>query len=262
MKFNCDFTITMRPGKELIKRLDRIAALSQDPTPLGHAVRRAAAVSLLREYRKRFTAAVPQLVQPEKQTKRRPVRELSKALRERIDGAQEAVAQAMLDGSRADVRKAQDRLAKAVEATNTRLQNPPENPLSTGEFRPRMWEVIRLLTSVNEMGLSVSKHGVAVGIGPLRALNAIQTPSATELLTGSPTQSQRTSLWRQLEFGTGVYAQPVSKGWRYGRKGLLIRGARGANALRLPESGVGVMNKGDALLFEQALQVELRKLLS
>jgi len=139
--------------------------------------------------------------------------------------------------------------------------------LSTGQFQARMGAVLNLLALPEYFQVGTDAAGnPVIGIGNLDDLNAIVTPSYGDPNTGGT--SKHKILWRQLEFGTGIYAKPSPRlgptrfktrrgTWWFGpsdvRKrrfvGLHLRGSRPGNVLT---TAAGLPYDSDALLFRQA----------
>lgn len=83
--------------------------------------------------------------------------------------------------------------------------------------------ILRLKTQTVLNALMALRVGTVMGndiyLGDMTRLDAIQTPSATQGLTGKPTSSKLTVLWRHLEFGTGTMRKrtgnvPITGGMR------------------------------------------------
>lgn len=132
-------------------------------------------------------------------------------------------------------------LAVAREQFRRQLQppHPAKNRLPHGQFRTLAFKVLEMIADLSHAKTVIIPGGVKVGMGNLAELNAIRTPSATDELTGIATTSYRATLWKHLEFGTGVFATDKSLqlprhrlpngGWWYGRakgQALELRGSR------------------------------------
>lgn len=133
----------------------------------------------------------------------------------------------------------------------------------------RMQQVMDILSDPKLMDVSYTYrdgkvNSITVSLGPIAALDKIQVPSATPLITGHPTESKMTSMWRQMEFGTGVFAFPTGRfegqyktsagSWWFGpRKGFGIHfaGTQPGNILR---DQTGVLYSSDAMRFKQELE--------
>lgn len=112
-----------------------------------------------------------------------------------------------------------------------------------GLFRQRAMMVLELMTAATSISaVSVSDQGTTIGAGNMNAVESVITPSATQSLMGVQSRSTRRVLWRQLEFGTGVYAKkqpgvstassPYTRGdkWLYGYKDKRTDSDRGVYA--------------------------------
>ena len=137
--------------------------------------------------------------------------------------------------------------AAMVHGLNLHKPSGPGS-LSTGLFTPRMNQVLEELEKVTV--LERTMHQMTLGIGDLAVLESknMETPSFTEHGLNGPgheTDSSFRILWRQLEFGTGIYAKPSPRpgpttwkestgSWWYGQlrgNGLHLRGSRPGNIL-------------------------------
>lgn len=148
--------------------------------------------------------------------------------------------------------------------------SPTTGELSTGLFTPRMREVLAGLVTVSDP--QATPDGFVLGIGPLQQLNSVRTPSHGEITKGKPTRSRYTVLWRQLEFGTGVFAKPQPRAvatrtkepdgsWWYGAQagqGLHLLGTRPGNFLR---QASGLPYTQDAQNFATMFQFFMRQAL-
>lgn len=115
-------------------------------------------------------------------------------------------------------------------------RKPEERRLpKRGNFRTLALEILQKIADTNAVTITSEGGTIRAGIGSRAALDEILTPSSTPLLADHPTGSDRQIMWRQLEFGTGIYADPKEGGvWWYGKergKGLMLRGTRGIHAL-------------------------------
>lgn len=138
----------------------------------------------------------------------------------------------------------------------------------------RMRKVIATLTDRSLMKVEYSwrngvVNGITVRVGNIAALDKIKTPSATEELSGHRSKSAYNILWRQMEFGTGVFAFPnvrsggryrTSAGtWWYGPKkgfGIHFAGNRPGQILR---QRTGELYTADMMKFETKLRTIFSK---
>jgi hypothetical protein len=135
--------------------------------------------------------------------------------------------------------KALDRqLRRAQQSVAQHLERRGLRALSTGQYRARLFEVFAAITNPDNLSFWWEEDTLRYGIGPLRVLNNIYTPSANPNKPRYP----KALLWKQAEFGAGVYStDPAARKrpWRFGPKsrggGFTVRGIHGAgtlNALR------------------------------
>lgn len=253
--------------EELDAAIARLDAVANNPQFLGHLLRQVVAETILKAWQERMLAKFGEIINTERETgAKRPVSgpALDQA-KDAFAAAADALTQAQRDG------KGTKRLEKALEKAADKLQQASgrarPSELSTGEFRKRALQIVRLLGEVSTP--MPTKNGLAVGLGHLPTLNAINTPSATMKLTGHETESDFNTLWRHLEFGTGMYAsnktwnagsphRASNGGWWYGPRpgfGMWLKGSKGAHAIFDPASGVPYAQ--DALRFEQQLLAAL-----
>lgn len=129
-----------------------------------------------------------------------------------------------------------------------------------GHFADSISKVERQLKLIRD---SAGRGGsTTIGFGSIEALDAIHT-------TANETKSKFNILWRQLEFGTGIFVErpgPRTDGpsktfpagsWLFGQTHVL--GSRPGNFLRM---AAGIPYAPDAVLFRDALTKALRSHLS
>lgn len=150
---------------------------------------------------------------------------------------------AVLSGKRAKIRAAQRQVQAAQRRIIARYAEDGGGKLTehrnliesrlrlgvlTGQLmRGRILTVMQALTaSTNLSPPTIYRNATVVGAGSERYLNMIDTPSATVALTGVRSKSRYKTLWRHLEFGSGIDAKPQPGGfvppktpWFYGRPG-------------------------------------------
>jgi hypothetical protein len=80
-----------------------------------------------------------------------------------------------------------------------------------GTFWSAMEKVAAALGASHDVIVNRTAEGLLAEIGAAPELASIDTPSATPGRAGHPTTSQFHNMWRQLEFGTGVYSSLKSK---------------------------------------------------
>lgn len=145
--------------------------------------------------------------------------------------------------------------------------------LSSGLFEKRMRQIMQHFIDEGMLSTTAAGGKATVGIGNTGLLDKIRTPSHGEVVRGRPTKSRHTMMWRQLEFGTGVYAKSpffrsgptthkTKRGsWWYGvqqNHGIHLRGSRPGNILFNPQS---LPYDSDAIKFEGRFAAHLRTFL-
>ena len=262
-----------------------IQRLVDDPVAFTNLLKGVMRTTLLAAYRKRFLQSVPKMIGMEKEQSGASFNRKADITLE-IGRLTAELAKDISDSDK-DVIKRQLEKLTAEFAGGTVLETDPttqagideqqglgvstrergRGSLSTGQFQARMGAVLNLLALPEffEVGVDASGNPV-IGIGKLEDLNAILTPSFGNPDTGGTTPYK--ILWRQLEFGTGIYAKPSPRlgptrfktrrgTWWFGpsdvRKrrfvGLHLRGSRPGNVLT---TAAGLPYDSDALLFRQA----------
>ena len=133
----------------------------------------------------------------------------------------------------------------------------------------KMKQVRDLLTDRSKIKVEYgSRNGVVnsitLRIGNIAELDKIKTPSATPLITGHRSTSKFNILWRQMEFGTGVFAFPTMRTsgryktsagtWWFGpRKGFGVHFA-GNKPGQFLRQRTGELYSADAMQFESRLK--------
>lgn len=253
--------IKRKLSQSLEDEIVRLDSLIDTPTTLQRLLRAAAAETLLAAYRTRFLENLSDALNMRRESKFRGTPKDTQAIKKakkRIDELAMELANSHLNGH--SIAGMERRIEKAeaalVRAYDTHFG---KSPLSTGQFRPLALKVLALLTDVANLGEQANPDSVGLGIGNFEHLDQVRTPSATPLLTGHPTSSPMSSLWRHLEFGTGVFASANNTAsqhrttfgtWWYGPRpgfGLQLKGSKGVHAI-FDQRGVGY--EVDALRFE------------
>lgn len=253
--------VRLEASNELKKLAEQIHRLVADNEFLTKLLRRAAADTILAAWRQRFYARLPELLNMQRADFDRAAVGMPDRLRDSILSVRNQLDHAVADGDFAKAAKLKDTAVDRERALRDKLKHEDASSLSTGRFRLLAIEIINIITSVEAMQVTSDKDRIVLGIGPLQRLNRIETPSATPDLTGRGTSSDLTTMWRQLEFGTGVYStdpagNPGSEfteadgSWWFGKekgKGLRLKGTPGAHAI-FDANAVPYME--DALRFE------------
>ncbi len=224
----------------------KMLALADDEV-FGRLLQRAAVEILLAAYQERFANALPGVIQTEKVDDPDGTRRIPRQ-KERVKellGASRRLANAQVDGNRREIDAARLQLRDARKAMSGALEKKDRKGERLGPgnvFRPAVFKLMHVLTGVGYM--RINKGGV--GIGPRKKIMEMETPSATRHLTQKDTLSEFTSLFRQIEFGTGTHGMdPVGNpggglsalsggAWYYGKsenQGVNIRGAKPAHVL-------------------------------
>lgn len=267
MTIEVSVELDFRPGKRLQAFAAAIDRLTQDKEYLGSLFKDAIRQSILEAYAERFEQATTKMLDTQKEdllNNSQVVKTADLVLKLKELQTRHAKSRPG-SGERALI---EDKLARIsdllagskIEAggltRNTTMATDPETglpmegafiesagggALSTGQFRPRMQQIIKILTDPALVKVQETGEGLVIGVGDLLAMGAVQTPSASGIKVGKrPTTSAFTTMWRQLEFGTGVYAKAGNKRtsgltksaggrWWYGpalNQGLHIRGTQ------------------------------------
>lgn len=230
------------PFLEFLQAMDARSQMLQD------AVRQALILGTLRNIRKRFLAnldkasRVYRMMNSDGSSTKQFMegQAASQRSRARLAAAYERLDNAMLQGDKSAAASARKRL-KQVEAgaiasalgvrDSSKLSEARANrvrarltargkmslgTLLNGVMKQRQLQVLSLLTSPTQIVMQVNAHSVTASIGNVKALDAVQTPSAVVTLRGKGTRSPHRSLWRQLEFGAGALRSRTS--WSMPRK--------------------------------------------
>lgn len=281
-KFTKPFTVTwktkMRPPLELTL-LKEGALLLANSDVASRILRAAAAETLMEAYRKRFLAALPGMVNTRREHRRRRDARLTGAVRQQFLKAARRVDMAELGGDAAAISSARANLQRIREDVRRSVKppNPSRRPLPHGMFRGLAMRVLELVSDVYKQRTFMSGNDVVLGIGSLSALDRIRTPSATQKLTGSPTTSPRSILWRHLEFGTGAFStrpqdqsqehRLPSGGWWYGKspdESLELRGSRPGKFMFDParKAAHALPYEADSVRFQSVLYQMITRVLS
>jgi len=246
--------------KRLAVHLEEVAA---DPRIMAGLLRKAAAETILEAWRQRFYAALPSLLNMQRADAQKAAQNFPDSLKNSLMHLHDKLEQAVSANQQGAARKLQDQVKVKEQLLIEALGDAQgSSALSTGKFRELALAIINLMTEVESVGMGATSDSVMLGIGPLNRLNQIETPSATPHMAGHDTSSQMTTMWRQLEFGTGIYASGDPEGnpgspfkdgdgsWWYGKKkgfGLHLLGTPGAHVAYDMD---GVAYESDALKFQ------------
>ena len=230
----------------------RVTALEANPDLLEKLLRQAIRDTILVAWRKRALDNFEESLRMELANgQQRPIVDAKRAAKARkaLEAAGDALALEELNGKVTKATK--KRLEKAAEDYIDAHESPRSpSSLSTGSFRILALKVLHLMIDASKVQTGTTKTAVMAGIGNLAALEQIHTPSATPLITDHDTSSSYQILWRQLEFGTGIYGQR-GRGWWFGPRagrGLQLRGSKGWNAIFDKQ---GIAYQADAIRLER-----------
>lgn len=264
--------LRVRVGPGLKEQAARLQEFAEDPFLLVALVRAVVVETILAAYQRRFLARQNEMRNVIWQGGDRSV-DKARARLEQLDEAPPTIEDAEAEVVAA--RDPNDPYADFEEAFNEELERgvtnrgdlfeeasgrrpegaagSVETSASTpkGLFTSRMKELLAQLTRANDIDvLKVSSRRIVLGIGRLRKLEKIETPSRS-----SKARSKFRILLRQLEFGTGQFAkegyarkggsesrykEPNAGGaWWFGPsrgRGYLVYGTRPGNFLRTAAS--------------------------
>ena len=247
-------------GPNLSKLVKFLAEVDAQGPAVQAALRNAMVLGVLRSIRRTFLNRLQhalQLVRAGTQGPSESAREFAE-INERTAGLQSAYEQmddAIMRGDSRAVIKAQhlrDRESQKFQEMRSAAAANAVAKMSAGQnvqkeahrmailamtgamLKQRAMHVLAVYTDPSLMYMSSSVDGARVEAIDEDALFKIKTPSATEKLTGQPTESDKDLLWLQLEHGTGEKAvgpyattgtmtaengeeQEIGpSGWRYG----------------------------------------------
>lgn len=279
--------IEVTPSEHTTRTLAWLEHLAVHPDLVASLLHTVVAETLVRGVRERFLQHLPNAME---------MHTLKTTAQKRVRHTEEMAEMSRLYDTLQRFERAGD--ARGIAATRTRLTdararyreslqlNTARNPItaskfSSGLFRSRALEVLNELTDGNLMRTKVAKSSLVVQVGNQQRLGQIKTPSATEfVLRRHKTTSRYQTLWRHLEFGTGVYSSdPEGKGnkaptrysgleglppwhWAYSPnppQGLILRGSHGVHALR---NQFGVTYTEDARAFHDRFIEAFTRLLA
>jgi hypothetical protein len=123
-------------------------------------------------------------------------------------------------------------------------------------YTPRIKKILGLITAVpTDMVSTAMMH--TIGIGNLPSLDKVRTPSFAESEGRPLIRRNYMTMWRQLEFGSGIYSIAGRGPWQFGSLGL--QGNRGAHFFR---KATGLPYDEDAIKFWDRFGTALTKMLS
>lgn len=197
----------------LFQWADRLLALLENQPLLARLLARAAAESIVARVRDDFIGRVYNAFDMESAHRGQGARKRNEAALRALRAAHERLAEADMAGDNDARHDAYVAVHNATESLRNAV-NAGRRPhkLSSGLFRTLTFKVLSALTDLTLLGAHTTATGVLVGVGRQDRLEQFETPSATEFALGlGPTGSKYKSLWRHLEFGTGVHRGAMPK---------------------------------------------------
>lgn len=259
-----------------------------DPAALTAAIKTAVSQSFLANIGKRYAAAENDMNMQRRISNRRLTGQLTQKDRERLANINAKVRGRLLKVAQVagpsditkvrDILKVRDRILSSYQRSKYTAKKQKDSRGKRVHQALReaakqrlvaMRRVRDLITAKDQMEVEYGRrngviNSITVKAGRLDQLDRIRTPSATPLITGHQSSSRFNILWRQMEFGTGVFAFPsgrfsgrykTSAGtWWFGPRvgqGVHFAGNRPGQFLR---QKTGQLYTADAMLFEQRLR--------
>lgn len=232
-------------SKGLLKKEERFRQLTNfNGRKIGNIAKRAAITTILvafvRRFQSRENLAIPIRLSRgrfgKKTTRKRQESDRRRRLSTLIDKLNEAYE----SGSTSRIRsaetarkKATDQLRGTAFSSVSDVDSFKEGGLfqafvlAERKFPGQRKAVMDILRSEKNIQLQNKKGVIEIGIGDITKLDAIRMPSATHEL-GSFTETPFVHMWRQMEFGSGVFAKRqtipgnlaggIRGAWWYGRR--------------------------------------------
>lgn len=124
-------------------------------------------------------------------------------------------AKARLDETRVEYMKATRKRSSKARAKSMANMN-------SGSFRALAMQILHKVADPARLSIAEKGNSMLVGAGALKDVESIATPSATPKVWGRESGSPYQVLWRQLEYGTGNFADMayVNRRTRGGGTGL------------------------------------------
>lgn len=246
------------------ERLDELLA---DENVLNRMLQYAAAQTILKEIRNRFVAGLPEALHVHSMSADPKPTRVGKDMQRSMTNALQSLSEAYAQGDKGLIDKAERRVRRLQSAYQNALQGSHgRNASKPSTFAKLVGEAMKVMTLMAGSEAVTSLAPGQIGIGNIAQLDKIKTPTANRKGT---TRSRMTTLWRHLEFGTGIYAldksvnaespfkEPKSEGaWWWGRergRGVLIAGSMPLDALNVNEADVDAFAQTFRVLLAQAL---------
>lgn len=274
-------------GPSLDPLIAWLEQLGPTGTVMPQVLREAVVLGLLRKIRERFLRTADKALKvryrasadPDGVSTTRGAKAMTTLQRLRLYAAYRRLDEAMISKGPQEQARARAALQRAQNRYLTQLQTTGElasmrskkqeliddandvpriGAIVSGLMQQRQLQVLRLLTSPSQVQMTMNEYGNATAvIGNMMALEAVETPSASPIISAKgrlTSLSPHKTLWRHMEFGTGVYKRlsnklnPVKKtpfqnpdgSWYYGkgrRAGLQVLGSEPMRFLYANDQG-------------------------
>jgi hypothetical protein len=213
--------ITITPSEAADKALAGLNRLLADPSMLQAILRQAAQETLVRAYQRRFVAGQFHMVGMEKNFLGR-AQPAQAQISSYIDRLQRSIGRARRAGNEKRVEQLQRQLREydgtkefAKKKRKWAIEEYGGGALSTGLYTPRIKKILGLITAVpTDMVSTAMMH--TIGIGNLPSLDKVRTPSFAESEGRPLIRRNYMTMWRQLEFGSGIYSIAGRGPWQFG----------------------------------------------
>lgn len=277
-----------------------VEALQPGGSALVYVMRRVLIFGILRSVRKVFLSQQQKAFDIQVKhrgtlSERREATHAAAVFKRKLSDAYAALDKAVVSGSGARIKRAQaqlrrveERIERVSKADLTKDRNERESRLAAlsgrlrlgtivgAMMRQRVLEVLEYLTSpVYVDDHIVSANTTTIGTAPRELLDLKETPTASVLLTGRRSSSKYKTLWRHLEFGTGIDAVPAAVqaraagatptgsgrfknldgSWQYGRQGMTSSGGLTVLGTK-PMNFLWTMKGKPLALHEEAARLE------
>lgn len=236
------FKFTASQG--LLKKEERFRQLTNyEGRKIGNIAKRAAIATILVAFVRRFQSrkdlGLPLRLSRGRFGKKTTRKRQESDRRRRLSSLMEKLNEAYKSGSTSRIRSAEAARTKATDQLRgTAFSNTPDaKSFKEGglfrafvdaekKFPGQRKAVMDILRSEKNIQLQNKKGVIEIGIGDITLLDAILMPSATHELE-SFTETPFVHMWRQMEFGSGVFAKrqtipgnlagTIRGAWWYGR---------------------------------------------
>ena len=283
--FEAKVQIRFQPNERLEHLVANLDQLLDDPAVFPALLREIVTQTLFVAYQTRFQRAKPDWLRGPEKASQAAAASSDEDKQQRLASLGERYRKALNRGQKDLIDRLSDQINNVLGLSGESRVSGEEGAtygpraikgpgsLSTGLFEtPRLDEVLAAFTNVADIKTETVNGRPSITFGSTERMDRIKAPSATEhvIKKPHPTESKFQVLWRQLEFGTGIYAKaspfptntnPINKqsdgSWWYGPRvgmGLHLRGAKAGNFLR-NASGIAYTDYG--IRFAAALAAKL-----